>query len=530
MTSTTPTGPRARPHRDLARRLWLAGATTAAVASIATPAARAQEQEPAPPPPTDQSAPAQPPVAPPVRAGAERVEPVDTRSFSITPTVGLEAAYTDNVELTEHGRKSDVLLRGLLRIDAQLNRGRATGRLSVEGLYDQYVHTNDFNGGSVSANGSAAYVVTPGFLTLEANGAITNGRTSTFGAPAIDRAGVNGRVQLSVWDVGPRLTTKLGDFADLAAVARFSQVIYSAASGSQVDTPLPPDDNIVQVGGRIDTGQRSRVYQLLTTALYQKDDHGYQTANAVQSVYFSVRPAVRLIGRAGYERVEQEGAPTIEAAVLSAGVELVPNANSRITLEGGSRFRRTAWAAQAEVNIAERIFISGDYTEAVQPDQVFVADSFHSFIEQSLNLPRPVAPTDFNVQDNIYAEASFNKVADLRAVLQQPRGAIELTARYSDREFLLTHTHDRTALGSLTFRRALRPDLNGSVDLSYARTYSSPVYGASRSYAVAARLDYRANSTTDVTASYALANSEQLFGAGETIYDNTVLVAIRKRF
>jgi uncharacterized protein (PEP-CTERM system associated) len=521
MTSSTPTEPKARPHRAIARNLLRAGVATAALASIATPAARAQQpQVPPPPPPPATQAPGTTPPS----------EPVDTREFSITPTVALETAVTDNVLLTEHDRKSDLLVRGLVRLDAQLNRGRATGHLSVEGSYDQYARTNDFNGGSLSADGSATYVLSPGFLSVEANGVVTNGRTSSFGAPAIDRAGVNGRVQLAIWDIGPRLTTRLGNFADVSAVARFSQVYYMAADSSRVDTPLPPDDNIAQVSARIDTGERMRAYQLITTGLFQRDDHGYRTANAVQSVYFNVQPAVRLIARGGYERVEQQGVSRIESPVASAGVELTPNAKSRISIEGGTRFNRGAWSARAEVNLSERFFLNGAYTEGVQPDQVFAAESFRSFLEQSVNLPRPIAPPGFQLQDNIYSEASYNRVADLRALFRQARNTLSLTARYSDREFLRSQGHDRTALATLTVDRALRPDLSGTVDLSLARTFASPLYGPSRSYAIAARLEYLANSTTSVTASYALANGKQLSGAKQTIYDNTVLIALRKRF
>jgi uncharacterized protein (PEP-CTERM system associated) len=524
MTSSTPTGPRARASQGFARGLRAAGLAGVAVATFATPVAQAQ----------------QPTVPPPEAAAgandeaeteaAKAKKEVETRTFAIVPTLGLAAAFTDNVALTEHDRKSDLLLRPILQVDAFVNRGRASGRLTVQGSYDQYVRSNEFSGASLSADGEASYVFAPDFLRIDAHGVVTNGRSSNFGAPAIDRSGVNGRVQLAIWDVGPRLTTKLGDFADLTAVGRFSQVNYSAANRSQINTPLPSADNILQAGVRLDTGQRFRAYELLTTGQIERDDHGYRAANGVQSLYVYVTPAVRVIARGGYERVEQKGVSTIDAVLASAGFELRPNKNSRISVEAGTRFRRTAWMAHAEVTVAERFYLRGDYNVAVQPDQVFVANSFQEFVEQSINLPPPIAPRDFRVQDNIYTEASYNKVGDFAALMTLPRGAIELTARYSNREFLRTRTRDRTALAGFVVRRDLRPDLRGAVEVSYAHTFESPVYGPSRTYVVNARLDYRANSTTDVSASYALANGKQLVAGGQTVYDNTVLVAIRKRF
>lgn len=551
MTSITPTGPKARSRPGHAlglRALWLA---TAAAATLVTPAAMAQQptapppdEEPvvtAPEPPPEGAQPAEetpapattPPQAqPPVRPGRSTQERqlADTRGFSLTPTLGLEAAVTDNVLLTDQDRKSDFLARALLRLDSLLNHGRTVGRLTVEGFYDWYARTSSFNGASVNADGDASLSLVPDVLSLDVHGVVTNGRTTTFGSPAIDRAGVDGRLQVAVWDIGPRLTTKLGDFADLQGVARFSQVYYWGASGSQITTPIPQDDNIVQVVGRIDTGKRMHGYELLTIAQFEKDEHGYQQVNAVQSLYVNVDPAVRLIGRAGYERVEQQNISTIDAPLLSAGFEFTPNDTSRITIEGGERFHRGAWSAQADVSLADHLYLAGQYSEAVQPDQVFVANSFQEFVQQSMNLPLPIAPQRFQVQDNLYSQASFNKVGDLRVLLRNPRTSLELTGRYTDREFLTNHTHDRTALAMVTLKHALRRDLDGSAEFSYSKTYESPLYGASRTYAVNATLDYRANSTTDVTASYAFANGKELFTGGRTINDNTLLLALRKRF
>jgi len=549
MTSITPTGPKARSRRGRAlglRGLWLA---SVAAATLVTPAAMAQQ--PTTSTPDDEPVVTSPETPLPAEEGrtAEETRPgedkqpavprtraeqqkqlVDTRDFSITPTVGFEAAFTDNVLLTEHDRKSDFLARALLRLDSLLNHGRTVGRLTVEGFYDWYARTNDFNGASVNADGNASFSLVPDLLSIDADAVVTNGRTTTFGTPAIDRAGVEGRVQVAVWDIGPKLTTKLGDFADLLGMARFSQVYYWGAASSEITTPLPQDDNIVQVVGRIDTGKRMRGYQLLTILQFEKDEHGYQQVNAVQSVYVTVDPAVRLIGRAGYERVEQENISTIEAPLLSAGFEFTPNDTSRITIEGGERFNRGAWSAQAEAAFADHLYLAGEYSEAVQPDQVFVANSFQEFVEQSMNLPLPIAPQRFQVTDNLYSQASFNKVGDLRVLLRNPRTSVELMGRYTDREFLSTHTHDRTAQTTVTLKHALRRDLNGTAEFTYSKTYESPLYGASRTYGANATLDYHANSTTDVTATYAFSNGKELFTGGRTINDNTFLIALRKRF
>lgn len=542
MTSRKPTGPGARPLRGRAlglRRIWLA--TVAAVA-LAAPMAYAQQPVPSPEEPAPSGEPTEQPSAeqpfaeqpppdeavttsPEARAQARRAR----RGFAIVPTVGLEAAVTDNVALTENNRKTDFLLRALIGIDAVLNRGRTTGELSVRTFYDQYARMNDFNGYSLELNGVAALALVPDVFSLEAHGTITNGRTINFGTPAIDRAGVTGRVQYSLWDVDGKLDGKLGGLADFGGIGRFSQIYYSAADKSHINTPLPPDDSLWQAAVRIDTAKRLRAYQLVTVAKYEADDHGYNTVGALQSVYVRLGPKVRLIARAGYEHTEQQGVTNIDAPVLSAGFEVTPNANSKISVEGGERYHRANWAAHAEASFADHIFLYGDYGEALQPDPVSVAKSFQEFVDESLSLPSPLTRTRFTVQDNIYTQTSFYKAGDLRLVLANPRTSLEFAAHYTDREFLTDQTHDRTASITASVVHALRPDLSGAVDLGYAHTYSSPVYGETRNYSAGAHLDYRVNSTTDLSGAYAFADSKQLFAGGQHLYDNTFLISLRKR-
>ena len=65
------------------------------------------------------------------------------------------------------------------------------------------------------------------------------------------------------------------------------QVFYTAANGSAVNN-LPTDSNIVQVAGQADTGNRLGRLELLTSSQYESDDHGFRTADGVQSFYFGV--------------------------------------------------------------------------------------------------------------------------------------------------------------------------------------------------------------------------------------------------
>jgi hypothetical protein len=475
------------------------------------------------------------------RLAQAKADQID-RDFSAIPRIGLEGIFTDNAEIIENGRKSDFILRGLLGLDAQVHLGRAVGQLSTTLTYDHYAKLTELSGASLTAVASGAYELMSDVLWFEADGAVVTSRNEQFGASAVDRSGVAGRTQLAVYEIGPRLAATLGDRLDVAAAAKFGQVLYTEADASVVDTPLPEDGDTWHVTFQADTADRTPAYQLLTTAQFDDDDQGFRAAGGLQSLYVRVAPRVRLIGRAGYDWVRQLGIPDISAPVLSAGVEYSPNRRSKVSIEGGRRYERPAWAASADVAVSDRLVLRGAYTEAIQPDQLFVASTFRRFVEQSRTplpptstptspspLPPP-APAGFIPPPGVYQQTSLNKVATLDLAHRDERQSLRLSASWIDRKFLLTNTHDRTVGASIGYQRALRRDLSLLLDANYARTLESPLYGETESYGFTGQLDYRLNSSTRAYASYAFASGEQRFPGGQTIHDNTVLVGLTKSF
>lgn len=468
-------------------------------------------------------------TAPLARAEQE----ASSRPLQIVPFVGLELGFTDNVRVGALERRSDTLVRAVFGADAELKAVRATGRLAGRLTYDRYLGESHLSGVGLDGRAEAAYVIVPEHLRLEAAGAVTNDYAAAFAAPAADRAGVPGRTQVAVYQVGPRLTTDVAGALDLAAAARFAQVFYSAADGSPAAVPLPARDSLTQLVGKLDTGARRRGYQLLTTSEVLNDNHGYHAANAVQSVFISLTPRLRLLARGGYESVHQTGVAPIDAAVLSAGLEFTPNARSRVSLEGGRRYDRAAWAGSATIGLTNRLTLNARYAEAIQPDQVVLAASFEALVDRTASLPLPVAPTaaaPFLLTGNLYNQTSFRKAADLDLVYGGPTQSLSLSVRWSDREFLASRNHDRTLLAAAAFERALKPDLTAAVEANYARTYASPVYGPGRSYGLGARLDYRVNSTTDLTARYAFRSGRQLGRVDQGVHDSTLMIGLLKRF
>ena len=142
------------------------------------------------------------------------------------PYISMQEIYTDNVDLSPDGARSDFITRGVAGLQANLAAGRLTGALEAEYAYDWYARSGKFSGGSVSAQGTGDYSLIPKRLWIEADGSIGDGYPSTFRTPAIDRAGAAGRTRIGIFRVGPRMQAPVDGFAELEAVVRYERVDY----------------------------------------------------------------------------------------------------------------------------------------------------------------------------------------------------------------------------------------------------------------------------------------------------------------
>jgi uncharacterized protein (PEP-CTERM system associated) len=446
---------------------------------------------------------------------------------SVRPYVRLQEIFTDNAALSAGGGRSDFITRALAGVAVQVERSRLNVAGRVEYAYDWYARQGGLNGGTTYGSGSASYNLLKNQLWIDADGTVSQAYESSSPVSGVDRAGTPGRTQLEIYRVGPRLAARLGGFADLVAAVRSQWVSYTAEKGGV--SQLPPDSNILQALGRIDTTDRFSGYQLLTSASYVRDDHDYRAASAVQSAYLRVLPKTRLIGRAGYERIRQSGVVDLSAPVLSVGIELSPNATSRLTVEGGQRYERTAWNAKADVRLGNRLLLTGEYYETLSPSQVYVANSFERFVEQTKDFPAPVVPQSFSMRENIYNQTTYNKVADFHVIYGEQHQSLDVSGRLSRRKFVDTNTKDTTFYSSALYTRHVRPDVDIGLDLNYSRTFDSPVYGEFETYAVSGRVLYRLNSTTDFSAGYHYMRGTPL-GAGADTRENLFRISLEKRF
>lgn len=478
--------------------------------------------------PTDPNAPTGNP-APPGGLAAPGGEPIiDTRDFSVVPIVGLQETFTDNALLTATNKQYDFITRPMVGGDLNLRGGPATAMVSGHVFYDAYANNPDLSGVSGDATGTGSYSLIPSFLSIDGDGVLTNGELSTFGAPALDRVGPQNRVQVATYDVGPHLTTTVDDFADLDVRARFAQVFFGNANGSNPE--IPTDATILDGAATLDTADRFAGYQSITLASAVKDDHGFEAYDGEQSFYVRLLPDLRLLGRGGYDNVNQANVVNISAPMWSAGLEYTLNTLSSITIERGERYNHVAWAGELHLQLSDSLFAQGRYDEELSPPQIQLNSSFLNFAAPTTTTPIQLTPNTFGVNGNLDNQTSLNKTAQFALVYQWPTQQISVNATWNDRLLIVSNAHDRNVESDISYLRSIAPDLAASLALTYWRTFSNPFFGQNETYGGELGVQYTINPQMRLVGGYAYRRQTELFTGGESLTENVAFAALSRTF
>jgi uncharacterized protein (PEP-CTERM system associated) len=468
---------------------------------------------------------AQAQVEPLARRPAEN----DPRTLILTPSVGVQAAYTDNVRLTSTDRESDYWLRAMAGLDATVNGARTKAQLQLRAAYDFYADADDLNGWTGSGFGVGSYDLVQNVLAIEADASASIGSLTNANRGAIDRAGTNDRLLVTTAGIGPRLTTQVGLF-DLDAAARVSYVAYDEADSSTVTGALPEDTALVSADVQLDSGNRLGRNQVNLLASYQEDDEDYRHYSAVASDYYRFTPNLRGIVRLGYDDIaDRQNLVDINDPYWALGLEYSPRSNAVFSLEGGQRYGEASWAALAEVAVTDRLYISAAYTDTVEPDQGRIDGAFQAFVEQQSGVLTPLTPNAFTIDGNLYDATTRNKTARGSIAYVMPQSQIDLTGYWTDRYFYGSQASEKEYGVAGTYRRDLRPDLQLGLSADYSETYESVVYGEYRSLGLQALLTYTFTPTLQFNGGYAY-RSDESEGADADIRENVVFVGLMKRF
>jgi hypothetical protein len=453
---------------------------------------------------------------------------IDTREFSVIPMVGVQETFTDNVFLTPNNKQYDFITRPIVGAAMDYRGGPALASMVGHVYYDAYAREGSQSGFGGDALATSSYELIPSFLSIEADGAVTNGNVTNFGTPTFDRVGPGNRLQIGVYDVGPHLTTVVDDFADLEVIGRFAQVSFLNARSLLGGGPTSA--TILDGTASLDTADRFVGYESLTQATFERDDRGFEGYNGQESLFVRVLPQVQIIGRGGYDKVYQPNIINIKEPMWSGGLEVRINQQSSITVERGERYGYVLWAGNLLLQLSDGLAAQGNYSEGLESQLIGINNAFLNFASPVVPAPSELIQGSFAINGNLDSLTALAKVATFNLAYQWETQRITVGANWYDRLFIFLNQRDRSVAGNVSYLRSIAPDLALVASGDYWRTFENPFYGPTDSYRGVLSLQYIVNPSMQLVGGFAHQQQHELTTGGPTITENIVYAAIGRTF
>jgi uncharacterized protein (PEP-CTERM system associated) len=232
-------------------------------------------------------------------ASAQDMELADAkRSIIVAPRVSLDGKFTDNVDLSNLNKRSELISEISPGIRLTIDGARVKTYLDY--ALTQVFYTNN-SAGSHSRNALTAFgslEAVDNWAYIDFDGSISQQTVSAFGVQSLDNAVVNpNRTEVSSYRISPYLRGQMGDLAQYEA--RYSRSVTD--SDSQVASGTTVTDSVIalssgrslrDLGWTADIGRQSVSYN-------QGRDTESDSINV--GMFYNVSPQVRLSVKGGSE-------------------------------------------------------------------------------------------------------------------------------------------------------------------------------------------------------------------------------------
>ena len=476
-------------------------------------------------------------AAQPAPTEARPDEPPAIHGLILTPYVGLQGTYTDNVALLNAPRTQDFITAFQVGSTASINDTKLIGAADAKLTYDTFAVDHKNNGALINGYGALTYNILDNLLAFNAAAAQTYGNSASFGSTDVPRANSNGQFQTTNYFVGPSVKTTIFGLADLNASAYYEQLFYSQSGAGTGANGLPSQSSMNTANLRLDTADRLGALEMITFGAYQHGENGFEAENAMESVYFKVLPKIRLIARGGYDHVAAATIKTLDDGLWSVGAEYSINDHSKASLEGGQRYGRPYWAGHADIQLSGKLFLLADYNVAVQDSISSIGASLMSLSEAVNLTPSQTTPLTQNqvaINNTLNSLITRDRSGSIAIAYRSEIDTIQGSANTIDRELLTVNSHDITTHYTFEYIRRMREDLHANLAADYATNHlsvNSPVFtGSNGNYkTLLAGFIYNLNSKSDLKVSYRYTDSNSRNTPLQNYYENAVTIIITRK-
>jgi uncharacterized protein (PEP-CTERM system associated) len=448
--------------------------------------------------------------------------------FEFRPILGIEQIFTDNVRATSDDRDADGITVLNARLDAFIRSSRINAVADVNVFYDEFWATNSLD--NLNGNGTIAgrAEVLQNLFFIDA---IAQKQDVYLSPTDISASGLTtgqGQLQQKSYAVSPFIDTQLFGLADVTVRGNYGQVQFDKPVVGTAAT-LISDVTVKQVGARIDTGNRSSLYQIVATAEHLETDQDFEQENVIGGLFFNLTKRLAAIGHIGYERITDPTIAPIRGTIWSAGGRFTFGMDSTVQLEYGKRFGDTTYLGSIALVLTPHLRIDGNYTDTLIPVQLTLVRSVTDLLDQNgnFNITIPSTPSipDPTLVDAIVRDKDLRVGASLTHDLQ----TYTLSIGHNDRFYPTLADNEKFFVVALQLEERLSRKLSYLLNLQYQDNYEVlATRNTSEVYRTELSAFYQYTDTVSFGAGYAW-RFEASPGDNDT-YENILRFSVQQAF
>ena len=504
-------------------------------------------------------------VSPPNFEYQSKLQPtsglVPEPGFQLVPRISLGEEFNDNIYQSEYGRRWDLitLIAPGIAISNQSPRLRLS--LNYNPTIQIYSRTSSLDAVQHQLSALADAVIVPdefyvnarAYATvLPANGGFTG---FNFGVPTVSSPGFgttalglnkNNLSQVFSASVTPYLLHRFGDFGTGKVGLNLTESYASQTTGTLIGSPAGPAEHTTTgeaIAQFISGDSWGRLLDIATLDAARSAGRGASanstTALADNQIGYVLRPWLLPFGEFGVESLHYTNVTpniSINDGIWGVGTTLLPNRDSRITLEYGHRDGITSFRADARYAVTARTVLSATYVAGLTTDlqniqsqlENTVLNPLGSAVNVSTGAPISLINSLAGINNTVYR----NHQLTVTATTLMDRNTIALSVQHQNEQPIASTVeqplvNDTTTSGTITWIRDINIRTSLTSSLSYGvrnvEEQNEKFFGASASL----RYIFTDNLTGSAIYSYYNRGSNV---PGESIYENIVLLSVTRTF
>lgn len=293
------------------------------------------------------------------------VSPASALDWTVSPSVGAKAIYTDNVRQSSSNTEDALILgvtpgvsltsKGSRRVQAALRYGlSAVKRFGGDDDGDLYHNLN--------ATGKAELV--EDFLFIDGNARVSQELISLLGSPADPSVNGGNLATVGSYTISPYIKKRLGSFANAEMRYRLTGAIFSNDAANDVNSSTFSAS--LKSGSRFNTVFWGLDYFLRDATVRGGDDAQFEHVDA--TLGYRLSPRFRVFGKVGYDSNDYAATPGVDLSgrSWSAGAGWTPNRRTQVEaslgdsyfgrtygLDLGYRTRHSTWTAKYQEGVSD---------------------------------------------------------------------------------------------------------------------------------------------------------------------------------